>query len=102
MEVIMDSGSDSSNREPELLVLMFSVRRSVSRGCGEVSVRVSDQGGGIPRDQVERAWHYNYSTASPAHGDRNVLVPGIHAHPMAGLGYGLPLSRVYARYFQAG
>ena len=77
----------------------------VSKSEGDVSIRVTDQGGGISRDEVDKIWQYTYTSSSPAIRDRNVLVPGAgglesHAHPMHGLGYGLPLSRVYARYFQ--
>ena len=62
-------------------------------------------GGGVSRDEVDSIWLYQYTTSNPAARDRNVLVPGAgglesHHHPMHGLGYGLPLSRVYARYFQ--
>ena len=64
-------------------------------------------GGGVSRDEVDNIWLYQYTTSNPANKERNVLVPGAgglesHHHPMHGLGYGLPLSRVYARYFQVG
>ena len=77
---------------------------AVSKSEGDVSVRISDLGGGVAREQVE-VWQYQFTTSNPASRDRNVLVPGAgglesHHHPMHGLGYGLPLSRVYARYFQ--
>ena len=78
---------------------------AVSKSEGDVSVRISDLGGGVAREQVEEVWQYQFTTSNPASRDRNVLVPGAgglesHHHPMHGLGYGLPLSRVYARYFQ--
>ena len=78
---------------------------AVSKSEGDVSVRISDLGGGVAREQVEEVWQYQFTTSNPASRDRNVCVPcagGLesHHHPMHGLGYGLPLSRVYARYFQ--
>ncbi|KRX49049.1 putative [pyruvate dehydrogenase (acetyl-transferring)] kinase, mitochondrial [Trichinella nativa] len=55
---------------------------------------VSDQGGGVPRHIVGKLFNYMYTTAS---------LPSVenveYDAPMAGLGYGLPLSRLYARYF---
>ncbi|KRZ14830.1 putative [pyruvate dehydrogenase (acetyl-transferring)] kinase, mitochondrial [Trichinella zimbabwensis] len=55
---------------------------------------ISDQGGGVPRHIVGKLFNYMYTTAS---------LPSVenaeYDAPMAGLGYGLPLSRLYARYF---
>ncbi|CAI7926082.1 unnamed protein product [Closterium sp. NIES-54] len=58
--------------------------------------QISDEGGGIPRSGLPRIWTYLYSTArSPAAGGALQDTPSI----MAGYGYGLPISRLYARYF---
>lgn len=58
------------------------------------SFKISDQGGGIPRSKLDLIFQYMYSTApQPARSD-------IASAPLAGYGYGLPLSRLYARYFQ--
>jgi pyruvate dehydrogenase kinase 2/3/4 len=50
------------------------------------------QGGGIPRHKTDRLFHYLFSTAP-----RPSMTPT--KTPLAGYGYGLPLSRLYARYF---
>ena len=63
----------------------------VSKGDHDVSIRISDQGGGIPRHITEHLFHYLYSTAP-----RPSMTPT--KAPLAGYGYGLPLSRLYARY----
>lgn len=56
-------------------------------------MQLSDQGGGIPRSVMDLLFNYMYSTApQPA-------VSGLDTPPLAGYGYGLPLSRLYARYF---
>ncbi|KAL1239009.1 putative [pyruvate dehydrogenase (acetyl-transferring)] kinase [Trichinella pseudospiralis] len=55
---------------------------------------ISDQGGGVPRHIVGKLFNYMYTTASlPS------MENAEYDAPMAGLGYGLPLSRLYARYF---
>ena len=55
--------------------------------------QISDQGGGIPRSQSDQLFKYMYSTApQPSKSDFNTV-------PLAGYGYGLPISRLYARYF---
>merc|ERR1712228_1072295 len=57
-----------------------------------VSIKVSDQGGGIPRHITDKLFQYLFSTAP-----RPSMNPT--KAPLAGYGYGLPLSRLYARYF---
>ena len=63
-------------------------------------MRVSDQGGGIMREEVPAIFRYHYTTATAGSGAE----PGrgglqSPAHPMHGLGNGMPLNRVYTRYF---
>ncbi|CAJ1424580.1 unnamed protein product [Effrenium voratum] len=83
--------------------------------------RISDEGGGIPQAELPKVWSYLYTTAEPietttsrkavdAPVDPRLLEQAIceagHADPMdrcgspiAGLGCGLPLSRLYAKHF---
>lgn len=68
----------------------------------DVVIKVSDEGGGIPRSDMKRMWSYLFTTADP-----NVQLSALGkgstdfatSSPLAGLGYGLPISRAYARYF---
>ncbi|CAE1286288.1 [Pyruvate dehydrogenase (acetyl-transferring)] kinase isozyme 1, mitochondrial,[Pyruvate dehydrogenase (acetyl-transferring)] kinase isozyme 4, mitochondrial,[Pyruvate dehydrogenase (acetyl-transferring)] kinase isozyme 3, mitochondrial,[Pyruvate dehydrogenase (acetyl-transferring)] kinase, mitochondrial,[Pyruvate dehydrogenase (acetyl-transferring)] kinase isozyme 2, mitochondrial,Probable [pyruvate dehydrogenase (acetyl-transferring)] kinase, mitochondrial [Acanthosepion pharaonis] len=65
----------------------------ITKGVEDVSIKMSDKGGGIPRSKSEMLFHYMYSTApQPMRSDNG-------SAPLAGYGYGLPLSRLYARYF---
>ena len=66
----------------------------------DVVIKVSDQGGGIKRSHMDKIWSYLFTTAdidqeafldNPADFDER--------SPLAGLGVGLPISRLYARYF---
>jgi pyruvate dehydrogenase kinase 2/3/4 len=67
----------------------------------DVVIKIMDEGGGIPRSQVENIWSYLFTTADASIQD--AFVKNHHDHsqqsPIAGLGYGLPISRSYARYF---
>jgi pyruvate dehydrogenase kinase 2/3/4 len=72
----------------------------------QVVIKVSDEGGGIKRSNMDRIWSYLYTTADPAVLDRMLgsdengdFKDFDTATPLAGLGYGLPISRNYARIF---
>lgn len=105
------------------------------RLCGgedSVSVRVSDEGGGIPVEQVDKVWEFGWTTidqkqrneSSGSENNGGHMAEGLGSDNqlrssgsgwvgtelggpagqvgrfrMAGLGFGLPLSRLYARYF---
>jgi len=66
----------------------------------DVVMKISDKGGGISRDVSKRLFSYLFTTARPdtIATSAELLDYGQRA-PMAGLGYGLPISRTYARYF---
>uniref|UniRef100_A0A673Y907 Protein-serine/threonine kinase n=1 Tax=Salmo trutta TaxID=8032 RepID=A0A673Y907_SALTR len=70
-----------------------SVHVQVALGSEDLTVKVSDRGGGVPLRKIERLFTYTYSTAPPPSMDGQ-------RSPLAGYGYGLPISRLYARYFQ--
>lgn len=59
---------------------------------------MSDEGGGIPRSGLPKIFTYLYSTARNPLDEHSNLGTG-DAVTMAGYGYGLPISRLYARYF---
>nr|CAG4647978.1 EOG090X07QN [Moina brachiata] len=64
----------------------------VVRGTEDVTIKISDRGGGVMRSAIGNLFHYMYSTAPQP------SVSGSDSAPLAGYGYGLPLSRLYARY----
>uniref|UniRef100_A0A8C8JPA6 Protein-serine/threonine kinase n=1 Tax=Oncorhynchus tshawytscha TaxID=74940 RepID=A0A8C8JPA6_ONCTS len=77
---------ESSNRLPPIQVM-------VAIGGEDLSIKVSDRGGGVPFRKIENLFSYMYSTAPTP--ERAVSCP-----LQAGFGYGLPISRLYAQYFQ--
>eukprot|EP00252_Welwitschia_mirabilis_P024915 TRINITY_DN7601_c0_g1_i4.p1 TRINITY_DN7601_c0_g1~~TRINITY_DN7601_c0_g1_i4.p1 ORF type:complete len:362 (-),score=45.14 TRINITY_DN7601_c0_g1_i4:130-1215(-) len=66
------------------------IRVIVADGLEDVTIKISDEGGGIPRSGLPKIFTYLYSTAES---------PRFEEVSMAGYGYGLPISRLYARYF---
>ncbi len=63
----------------------------------DVAVRIGDRGVGIPRWSVPFVNHFGYTTVP---GARLSAETGRSTPVMAGLGYGIPMSRLYARYFK--
>jgi hypothetical protein len=135
------NGSSSSGGAP-----MPPVQIRVCAGPKSITVRISDQGGGIPEPYLSKVWAYGFTTSelgmtsegesgSPAGdgggggpGGNGESSPGAEAaeptgsssgggggglgfhlahaseaprqrYKLAGLGFGLPMSRLYARYF---
>lgn len=70
----------------------------IAAGVEDLTLRISDEGGGVSRTEISKIFTYTYSTAyRPVEDDPSRPTDMLHA-PVAGLGYGLPISRLYARY----
>lgn len=81
------------------------VRVIIADGVEDVTIKISDEGGGFRRSELDRVWSYLFTTAKlPAEEllrieDDRRLQSSNRPDPIAGFGYGLPLSRLYARYW---
>ncbi len=72
-------------------------RLVVAEGGEDVTIKVSDEGGGIPRSGMPRIWTYLYSTAKQPVAMESVNEDADGPVVLAGYGYSLPISRLYAR-----
>lgn len=83
--------------------------RQSSPSSQSITIRIRDRGGGIPPEVLPHIWSYSFTTFSdmefqnPENGNlgalNSIATTGGHLSSIAGLGYGLPLSRAYAEYF---
>lgn len=84
---------------------MHPIRVVVVRGAEDVSIKIADRGGGVSRSTMKQIWRFAHSTADDDFVDANNnndnddnnddLITGAgHIR-----GFGLPLARIYARYF---
>ncbi|KAI7904210.1 mitochondrial branched-chain alpha-ketoacid dehydrogenase kinase-domain-containing protein [Cokeromyces recurvatus] len=90
------------------------IQITVSQGAQDMSIRIRDQGNGIRHEDLERVFEYSYTTVKkqleeeeedgedPSNIFRGITEMAMQSGvggPLAGLGFGLPLARMYARYF---
>eukprot|EP00595_Chromulina_sp_UTEXLB2642_P000268 CAMPEP_0196762422 /NCGR_PEP_ID=MMETSP1095-20130614/1915_1 /TAXON_ID=96789 ORGANISM="Chromulina nebulosa, Strain UTEXLB2642" /NCGR_SAMPLE_ID=MMETSP1095 /ASSEMBLY_ACC=CAM_ASM_000446 /LENGTH=212 /DNA_ID=CAMNT_0042113265 /DNA_START=493 /DNA_END=1127 /DNA_ORIENTATION=- len=79
---------------------MPNIKIVIADGEEDIVIKVSDEGGGIRRSNMNRIWSYLFTTANPAVLDNMLNNSAIRdfdtASPLAGLGYGLPIARNYA------
>ncbi len=87
MRAVMEHHGQSQLDYPKINVL-------VTKGKQDVTIKLSDEGGGIPRSQIDKLFNYMYSTAPHPPKPGTTTIP-----PLAGYGYGLPIARLYAKYF---
>ncbi|KXJ10351.1 pyruvate dehydrogenase (acetyl-transferring) kinase isozyme 2, mitochondrial [Exaiptasia diaphana] len=73
-------------------VEMPPIQVMITKGKEDMTIKISDRGGGIAKNKIDEVFEYHYSTAPEP-------TTSGHVAPLAGYGYGLPLSRLYAKYF---
>lgn len=74
------------------------VRIIIVEGDEDLTIKISDEGGGIKRTGIPYIWTYLYTTAKPPENIDDSNGPSESVPPLAGFGYGLPIARLYARY----
>lgn len=88
LRAIQENYMDSDKVAPPIRIV-------IAQGIEDVTLKISDEGGGIPRSGLPKIFTYLYSTASNPIEDLETA----DVVTMAGYGYGVPISRLYARYF---
>jgi len=91
MRAVIERHGEAAKSYPKIQTLIV-------KGKEDLSIRITDHGGGIPHSKLPQIFKYMYSTAPKPSLDSDVYTASSNA-PLAGYGYGLPLSRLYARYF---
>ncbi len=84
--VVERFGPDQEDHFPPIKVV-------VVEGKEDITIKISDEGGGIPRSAISFIWTFMYTTMEGQNIDQDFQASDFKA-PMAGFGYGLPLSRL--------
>jgi signal transduction histidine kinase len=79
------------------------VRMTVCVNDSYITLRISDQGGGFPVSLTSKLWEYSYTSIVPDEEDNASMFSVMTSDAprmgvLAGLGFGLPMSRVYTEY----
>ncbi|KAG6857111.1 hypothetical protein H0H87_009236 [Tephrocybe sp. NHM501043] len=74
-------------------VVYPAIKVVVVEGKEDITIKISDEGGGISRSAIPLIWTYMYTTME-GQGVGEDFVESDFKAPMAGFGYGLPLSRL--------
>ncbi|KAI9017964.1 mitochondrial branched-chain alpha-ketoacid dehydrogenase kinase-domain-containing protein [Phycomyces nitens] len=85
------------------------IQITLSQGREDIGIRIRDQGGGVDEEDLNKVFEYSYTTVASKDDDNDpsdvfrdmaemAMQSGVGG-PLAGLGFGLPLARMYARYF---
>lgn len=102
MLATMEQYNNRVKVEADIDIPPVEVTIAGSRSNEDISIRISDQGGGIRRSQMPKIWSYLYTTTELGafdDDDGQTSADFSREGVMAGLGVGLPLSRLYATYF---
>jgi len=81
--------SDQSRPIPPIVVVIV-------KGDEDVTIKVADRGGGIPRSKMVNVWKFAHSTATENEQSSDFGVDETTGTKIRG--FGLPLARIYARY----
>ncbi|KAA8586551.1 hypothetical protein FQN60_000387 [Etheostoma spectabile] len=98
MRATMESHLDTPYNVPDVVV-------TIANNDIDFVIRISDRGGGIPHNIIDKVMDYHFSTAEESAQDprmsnffNNITNSGNQSSPMHGFGFGLPTSRAYAEY----
>ncbi|KAG0307598.1 26S proteasome regulatory subunit 7 [Dissophora globulifera] len=94
------------------------VEVTIAQGEHEITIRIRDHGGGISREHFDAIFDYSFTTVKNEEDESDAgagdspygvdsIFKGVNrlamqaglGGPIAGLGFGLPLTRIYAQYF---
>ncbi|XP_043574691.1 3-methyl-2-oxobutanoate dehydrogenase [lipoamide] kinase, mitochondrial isoform X2 [Chiloscyllium plagiosum] len=98
MRATMESHLDTPYNVPDIVV-------TIANNDIDFIIRISDRGGGIPHQIIDKVTDYHFTTAEESSQDSTMnsfyghtVNSGPQSGPMHGFGFGLPTSRAYAEY----
>lgn len=78
-----------------------SVSVIITKGAEDVTIKIADKGGGVKRSVIDKMWTFSHSSMSSEIQSKEYDT-NFGSDEFTGIkirGFGLPLARIYARYF---
>jgi len=78
-----------------------SIRVVIAKGAEDITIKIADKGGGVARSVIDKMWNFSHSTQNDEvrSMEKNATFESDGFIGSNTRGFGLPLSRIYARYF---
>ena len=76
---------------------LHPIRVVLVKGDEDITIKIADRGGGIPRSRMTTIWRFAHSTADEKETESDFGTDSASGARIRG--FGLPLARIYARYF---
>jgi len=89
----------SSYQNEELRESLPPVRVVIAKGAEDVTIKIADKGGGVPRSVLDQMWTFAHSGAKSGENEDNARIETDSVSCFNIRGFGLPMARIYARYF---
>lgn len=106
-EVMKNAFRATIESHPGKMVDLPPINVEIMKGSFDMTIKISDAGGGMKRETLNEIWRYGFTSTTEESASTHVAgelaglsgMDAVSKRQIAGYGFGMPLSRVYAQYF---
>ena len=100
-DLVSDVQNEGSSGESKEAPTVPSIRVVIVKGAEDVTIKIADKAGGIPRSDARKVWSFAHTNMDESTMEKE-METDFETDEFTGSairGFGLPLARIYARYF---
>ena len=100
-DLVSDVQNEGSSSETKESPTVPSIRVVIVKGAEDVTIKIADKAGGIPRSDARKVWSFAHTNMDESSMEKE-METDFETDEFTGSairGFGLPLARIYARYF---
>ena len=100
-ELVSDVQNEGLSGESKEAPTVPSIRVVIVKGAEDVTIKIADKAGGIPRSDARKVWSFAHTNMDES-SMKKEMETEFETDEFTGSairGFGLPLARIYARYF---
>ena len=100
-DLVSDVQNEGSSGETKGPPTVPSIRVVIVKGAEDVTIKIADKAGGIPRSDARKVWSFAHTNVDESSMEKEMETDfGTDEFTGSAIrGFGLPLARIYARYF---